>query len=123
VREQKSKHKRRPAQSERVALHPTFAEKVPYFSTSSRRVPKTSVVPAAAPVLAAAGSHGPPIVLILVFLLGSASLVVAALKDVSPQKMSSAVAILSDHSGELMYITIALLLGIGIGLVAAFGLQ
>jgi len=70
-----------------TTAHPTLAENIPYFQSSRASAPKTSVVAAAAPLVATTGSHGSPVVLILVFLLGSASLVLVALKDVPTERL------------------------------------
>jgi hypothetical protein len=101
--------------------HPTLAENVPYFQSSRASAPKTSVVPAAAPLLATTGSHGSPAILILVFLLGSASLVLVALKDVPTERLGAVPIILSEHRGEVAYV--ALFLGAAIGLFATFALR
>jgi hypothetical protein len=117
------KHKEQPAPPVQTTAHPTLAEDVPYFQSSRASAPKTSVVPAAAPLVATTGSHGSPAVLILVFLLGSASLVLVALKDVPTERLGAVPIILSEHRGEVAYISLALLLGAAIGLFATFALQ
>ena len=117
------KHKERSAPVVQTTVHPTLAEEVPSFLSSRASASKTSVVPVSAPVVAATGSHGSPVVLILVFILGSASLLVALLKDVSVERLDAVPLILTEHRGEVMYISSALLLGVGIGLFAAFSLQ
>jgi hypothetical protein len=117
------KHKEQPAPSVQTTAHPTLAEDVPYFQSSRASAPKTSVVPAAAPLVATTGSRGSPAVLILVFLLGSASLVLVALKDVPTERLGAVPIILSEHRGEVAYISLALLLGAAIGLFATFALQ
>jgi len=119
----KPKHKEQPAPSVQTTAHPTLAENVPYFQSSRASAPKTSVVPAAAPLVATTGSHGSPAVLILVFLLGSASLVLAALKDVPTERLGAVPIILSEHRGEVAYVALALSLGAAIGLFATFALQ
>jgi hypothetical protein len=119
----KPKPKEQPAPLVQTTIHPTLAEGVPYFQSSRASVPKTSVVPAAAPLVATTGSHGSPAVLILVFLLGSASLVLVALKDVPTERLGAVPIILSEHRGEVAYISLALLLGAAIGLFATFALQ
>jgi hypothetical protein len=118
----KPKHKEHPAPLVQTTAHPTLAENVPYFQSSRASAPKTSVVPAAAPLVATTGSHGSPAVLILVFLLGSASLVLVALKDVPTERLGAVPIILSEHRGEVAYVTLALLLGAAIGLFATFAL-
>jgi hypothetical protein len=119
----KPKHNEQPAPSVQTTAHPTLAENVPYFQSSRASAPKTSVVPAAAPLVATTGSHGSPAVLILVFLLGSASLVLAALKDVPTERLGAVPIILSEHRGEVAYVALALLLGAAIGLFATFALH
>jgi hypothetical protein len=106
-----------------TTFHQTFAEEIPSYLSSRAAVPKTSVVPAAAPLVATTGSHGSPAVLILVFLLGSASLVLVALKDVPTERLGAVPIILSEHRGEVAYVSSALLLGAAIGLFATFALQ
>lgn len=119
----KPKHKEQPVPLVQTIAHPTLAEKVPYFESSRASALKTSVVPAAAPLVATTGSHGSPAVLILVFLLGSASLVLVALKDVPTERLGAVPIILSEHRGEVAYASLALLLGAAIGLFATFALQ
>jgi hypothetical protein len=119
----KPKHKEHPAPLVQTTAHPTLAENVPYFQSSRASAPKTSVVPAAAPLVATTGSHGSPAVLILVFLLGSASLVLAALKDVPTERLGAVPIILSEHRDEVAYVALALLLGAAIGLFATFALH
>jgi hypothetical protein len=118
----KPKHKEQPVPLVQTIAHPTLAENVPYFESSRASALKTSVVPAAAALVATAGSHGSPAVLILVFLLGSASLVLVALKDVPTERLGAVPIILSEHRGEVAYV-LALLLGAAIGLFATFALQ
>jgi hypothetical protein len=118
----KPKPEDQPAAVVDTALHPTFAVEVPYFEASRASAPKESVVPASAPIAAVSGSHSSPIVLILVFLLGSASLLVALLKDVPVKRFEAVPIVLTEHR-EVMYTTAALLLGIGVGLLTIFALQ
>jgi hypothetical protein len=119
----KHKHKERPAPLVQITVHPTLAEELPSFLSSRASASKASVLPVSAPVVAATGSHGSPVVLILVFILGSASLLVVLFKDVSVERLDTVPLILTEHRGEVMYISSALLLGVGIGLFAAFSLQ
>jgi len=119
----KPKPKEQAAPLVQPIAHPTLAENVPYFQSSRASAPKTSVVPAAAPLLATTGSHGSPAVLILVFLLGSASLVLVALKDVPTERLGAVPIILSEHRGEVAYVGLAFFLGAAIGLFATFALQ
>jgi len=119
----KPKHNERPAPLVQTTVHPTLAEELPSFLTSRASASKASVLPVSAPVVAATGSHGSPVVLILVFILGSASLLVALFKDVSVERLDAVPLILTEHRGEVMYISSALLFGVGIGLFAAFALQ
>lgn len=119
----KPKRKERPAPVVQTTVHPTLAEELPSFLSSRASASKPSVVPVSAPVVAATGSHGSPVVLILVFVLGSASLLVALFKDVPVERLDAVPLILTEHRGEVMYISSALLLGVGIGLFAAFSLQ
>jgi hypothetical protein len=121
--ETKPKPKEQAAPLVHPIAHPTLAENVPYFQSSRASAPKTSVVPAAAPLLATTGSHGSPAVLILVFLLGSASLVLVALKDVPTERLGAVPIILSEHRGEVAYVGLAFFLGAAIGLFATFALQ
>ena len=116
----KPKPEDQPAAVVDTALHPTFAVEVPYFEAGRASAPKTSVVPASAPV---SGSRSSPIILILVFLLGSASLLVALLKDVPVKRFETVPFVLMEYRGEVMYVTAALLLGIGVGLFTTFALQ
>jgi hypothetical protein len=119
----KPKPKERPAPVVQTTVHQTLAEGVPYFLASRASAPKPRVVPTSAPVVARTASHGSSVVLILVFLLGGASLLVALLKDVPFKRLEAVPVVLSEHPGEVMYVSTALLLGIGIGLFATFALQ
>jgi len=121
--EPKHKHKERPAPVVQTTVHPTLAEELPSFLSSRASASKASVVPVSAPVVAATGSHGSPVVLILVFILGSASLLVLLFKDMPVERLDAVPLILTEHRGEVMYVSSALLLGVGIGLFAAFSLQ
>jgi hypothetical protein len=119
----KRKVERKPA-----ATHPTFAEKMPNYSRRSGRAGSVRVpapvgdVRAAAAVAIAPDSHASPIVLVLVFLLGSGSLVFVALRDVRIETFYAVQAAISDHRGEVAYVSLALIFGLGIGLLATFGL-
>jgi hypothetical protein len=119
----KPKPEDQPAAVVGTDLHATFAVEVPYFEASRASAPKASVVPASTAVAAASGSHGSPVVLVLVFLLGSASLLVALLKDVPVKRFEAVPIVVTEHRDEVMYITAALLLGIGVGLFTTFALQ
>jgi hypothetical protein len=125
VREQPSKprHKERPAPPRQTAVHQTFAEEVPSFLSSRTSAPKTRVVPSSAPVVATTGSRESPVVLILIFLLGSASLLIAVLKDVPVERLGAVPIVLSEHRSEMMYAIMTLLLGIGLGWMAALALK
>lgn len=111
-----------------VAIHPTFAETVPNYSGRSTRAGAVRVaapagaVRASSPVAAVPNPPGSPVVLVLVFLLGSASLVFVALKDVRIETLYAVQAAISGHRGEVAYVSLALILGLGIGLLATFGL-
>jgi hypothetical protein len=117
------KPKERPAPVVQTTVHQTLAEEVPYFLASQASAPKPRVAPTSAPVVATTASHGSSVVLILVFLLGAASLLVALLKDVPFKRLEAVPVVLTEHPGEVMYVSTALLLGIGIGLLATFALQ
>lgn len=103
--------------------HPALAEAVPNFMSSRASAPTTSVVSASASVVATTGSDGSPVVLILVFLLGSASLLIAVLKDVPVERLTAVPIILTEHRGEMIYVASGLLMGIGIGMLATVALQ
>jgi outer membrane biosynthesis protein TonB len=110
------------------ATHPSFAEKMSNYSGRAGRAggvrasAPVADVRAAAAVAIAPDPHGSPIVLVLVFLLGSGSLVFVALRDVRVETFYAVHAAISDHRGEVAYVSLALILGLGIGLLATFGL-
>lgn len=119
---------KRKAERKPAAIHPTFAETVPNYSGrpasvgAVRASAPVGAVRASAPLAAAPSPHGSPIVLVLVFLLGSGSLVFVALKDVRVENLYAVQAAISDHRGQVAYVSLALVLGLGIGLLATFGL-
>jgi hypothetical protein len=119
---------KRKAERKPAAIHPTFAETVPNYSGrpasvgAVRASAPVGAVRASAPLAAAPSPHGSPIVLVLVFLLGSGSLVFVALKDVRVENLYAVQAAISDHRGQVAYVSLALVLGLGIGLLATLGL-
>jgi hypothetical protein len=104
-----------------TAIHPTFAEEVPRVIS---RPAGAAVTETRLPVqLAAAKGASSPLVLILVLLLGIGSLVVAALSSVPQQIRHGMAARLVDHRGELAYVCLTLLVGLGVGLLSALAAQ
>lgn len=117
----KTKHKPRHLTQMWVAAHPTLAETA--GSPVSGRAAIVSSIPASVPALKAGRSKASPIVLVLVFVLGSAILLFAAFKDLAPERLFSVPASLKDRRSEVFYTMIALLLGVVIGLLTTVGLQ
>lgn len=117
-RDAHDREKSQPA-PEAVFEHETFAEAAPSAAAPSVKV---RAIPTSATVAAAVDPHGSSIALILVFVLGSASLLVVALKGVRIEGLASVQAAISDHRGEVAYASVALLLGLGVGLLATIGL-
>jgi hypothetical protein len=104
-----------------TAIHPTFAEDVP---PAISRPAGATITKTQLPVqLAVSERVASPLVLVLVLVLGVGSLVVAALSSVPEQTRHGMVARLIDHRGELTYLCLALLVGLGVGLLSALVAQ
>ena len=104
-----------------TAIHPTFAEDVP--PVISRPAGATMTKTQLPVQLAASERVASPLVLVLVLVLGVGSLVVVALLSVPEQTRHGMVARLIDHRGELAYVSLALLVGLGVGLLSALVAQ